>query len=333
MIKRQAIIRLFNLMLICTTVSLAQSIPVATALGEFKLQRLGGYAAGQAYYVQLIEDGASIIAERLGRRKLEGWTIILTADPGSIATIAGNGLPEWIPAVALPQRKTIVMLVPGAGMPPIERNRFEITLLHELTHAYSFAAVMPATFASIPDWYIEGLAGYISGEAYEGQFYALVRGGFHGLIRPLEQLDMSKLLRPTERSLAYAQAYFAMLLLAELYGADIHLVILGELSQGANFAQAFINSIGDAPSVFNQQYLTLLKERYNPWIWLTNPSFLFALFPLIVFVAFVIRRLRMKRQLAILAQQDQLVMSGDWPGELAEKVEQILARPKDRKKN
>ena len=225
------------------------------------------------------------------------------------------------------------MLVPGAGSPPIKKSRFEKTLLHELTHAYTFEAVTSETFASIPDWYIEGLAGYISGEAHESQFYSLVKGGFYGQIRPLWQLEISKLLQPAERELAYAQAYFAMLLLEELYGADIHLVILSELGKGTNFTQAFFNSVGDLPPIFDRQYLRLLEERFNPWMWLTGPRFLFVLFPLFVLVAFVLRRLRMKRQMAVLDQQDQQVMSGARSGELPPKVEQILARPNDPKKN
>jgi hypothetical protein len=117
-------------MLIGGSFIFGQSTTIPTALGELELQRLRGYQSGENYYTQLVEDGAIYIAARLGPTELVGWTIMITEDQSDIRILSGTGLPEWIPAVTLPQRKTIVMLVPGAGSPPIERGRFETIPIH-----------------------------------------------------------------------------------------------------------------------------------------------------------------------------------------------------------
>jgi hypothetical protein len=198
---------------------------------------------------------------------------------------------------------------------------------------YLFTAVPAEFFETLPDWYIEGLAGYISGEAHEGLFYPLVKGGFDGLIRPLRQLELIHLLSPSESEVAYAQAYFAMLLMEELYGSNTHLNILDELGRGSHFAEAFLNSVGILPPIFDRQYLRILEERFNPWMWLTRPRFLFVIFPLLVVAAFVIRRIRMRRQMAVLDHEDRQVRAGERTGTLPNRVEQILARSEGKKRN
>jgi len=91
---------------------------------------------------------------------------------------------------------------------------------------------------------------------------------------------------------AYAQAYLAVRLMADSYGQDIFREIFAIQAKGNSFEDAFSAASGESPARFEEYYLDELGRRYNLLLVLANPRILFITLPLLLLLAYFIRRWR-----------------------------------------
>src|SRR6267142_832324 len=139
-------------------------------------------------------------------------------------------------------------------------------VVHELTHAFMFdllyggsAASMLAhqTFFSIPLWFAEGLAEYMSLGMESNAEMFLRDGVIEGRLPPLQY---------SGGYIVYKQGQSALSYFVDRYGEDRLRDLLRRIRQVHSFDNAFERAAGISVSKFDEQWREWLKRRYWPTI-------------------------------------------------------------------
>jgi hypothetical protein len=80
--------------------------------------------------------------------------------------------------------------------------------------------------------------------------------------------------------------------MADLYGPDVFREIFAGLSAGDDFGTAFARAAGESPAKFQEHYREQLERRYNLLLVAADPRVLYISFPLLLIVAYLVRRWR-----------------------------------------
>ena len=139
-------------------------------------------------------------------------------------------------------------------------------VVHELTHAYMFdllyggsAASMLAhqTFFSVPLWFAEGLAEYMSLGMESNAEVFLRDGVIEGRLPPLPY---------SGGYIVYKQGQSALSYFVDRYGEDRLRDLLRRVRQVRGFDNAFERAAGITVAKFDEQWREWLKRRYWPTI-------------------------------------------------------------------
>jgi len=177
------------------------------------------------------------------------------------------------------------------------RSQWLSTLKHELFHI-----LLGQNDVSIPVWLNEGLAQWHAGQMDWGGFMELGTATARGNLIPLVDLDVILSFNHKRASLAYAQALDATRFLIKHQGESIlpYLLRVDELG----FRERFKAETGEDLISFEIAWRESLEARF--WFFKISqiPSFLWALSPLIVVLAWYLKRRRGKQKLKEWEQQE-----------------------------
>lgn len=261
-----------------------------SALGEFTLE------VAEKYNLQARENLRAAIGSvaialvgRYGPVEPEKFDLIVVRDRMELFAQVGRELPDWIQAVALARPSRVIMLMPTTRDLDISISEFEQTLMHELTHLYLYRLAPARAF---PGWFHEGLATYTSNGFNRSLHWALVKARLFNMFFTLGELNRLDHRSADQSTQAYAQAYLAVRLMADAYGPDIFREIFAIQAKGGSFEDSFSAASGESPARFEDYYLDELGRRYNLLLVLANPRILYITLPLLLLLAYFIRRWR-----------------------------------------
>lgn len=261
-----------------------------SALGEFTLQVTEKYNPQARENLRAaVGSVAMALVGRYGPVPPEKFDLIVVRDRSELFVQAGRELPDWIQAVALERPSRVVMLMPTTRALDISVSEFEQTLMHELTHLYLFRLAPASAF---PGWFHEGLATYTSNGFNRSLHWSLVKARLFHRFFTLGALNRMTHSSADQSTQAYAQAYLAVRLMADSYGPDIFRRIFAIQVKGRSFEDSFSAASGESPARFEEYYLGELGRRYNFLLVLANPRVLFSTLPLLLLLAYFIRRWR-----------------------------------------
>ncbi len=261
-----------------------------SALGEFSLQAAENYnLQAQENLRAAVGSVAIALVGRYGPVKPEKFDLIVVRNRSELFAQAGREFPDWIQAVALERPSRVVMLMPTTRDLDISVSEFEQTLMHELTHLYLYRIAPARVF---PGWFHEGLATYTSNGFNRSLHWALVKARLFHLTFTLGELNRLDHRSADQSTQAYAQAYMAIRLMADSYGPDIFPKIFVIQARGGSFEDSFSAAAGESLAQFEKYYLDELGRRYNFLLVLANPRTLFITLPLLLMLAYFIRRWR-----------------------------------------
>jgi len=212
--------------------------------------------------------------------------ILLPGSQSAFEQITGQRLPEWSAAVAFPDLNKIV-LKPGDYFNP---GLYSESLLHELTHIYIHAC-LPDN--SVPVWFNEGLAMYLSNTAISWE-QSITIGNAVVAQNLLSFEDIERMIRfhKGQAGIAYIQSYLAVEYLVEQFGPHSLRDILTALKTGRNIAAAFQFALGIEYVDFEYLYVKWLKNKYWWLVFLQIKYLLWIIILGLVFLAIVIVKLR-----------------------------------------
>jgi len=166
------------------------------------------------------------------------------------------------------------------------QKRFETVLEHELNHLLVNRIDVDHT---IPRWFKEGFAMFHSNEISLNHKLEIARN-LHN--QNMFNLDAVKTFRGFSKKrfdLAYAQSAIYVLLFNDIYGEKALDNILFEIKNGLGFEDAFYASTSQSINEFEELLYPILKQKYWWFNLISLPNQLFAFFPLLLIIAFIIR--------------------------------------------
>jgi len=202
-------------------------------------------------------------------------------DPNELGTRL-HAVPYWSAGMAKSGAKVLIY---GRN-----RNQWLTTLRHELFHA-----LLGQNQITVPVWLNEGLAQWHAGQLKWGGFLELGAATARGRLIPLVDLDVILSFNHKQASLAYAQALDATQFLIKRQGLSILPFLL--VADERSFRERFKAETGESLIDFEIAWREELESRL--WFFKISqiPGLLWAISPLIVILAWYLKRRRGKMKM------------------------------------
>ncbi len=202
-----------------------------------------------------------------------------------------HSVPYWSAGIA---RAGSEILIYGRN-----RNQWLSTLKHELFHA-----LLGQNEVSVPVWLNEGLAQWQAGQMDWGGFMELGTATARGNLIPLVDLDVILSFNHKRANLAYAQALDATRFLIKRHGESILPYLLRADELG--FRERFTAETGEDLINFEIAWREKLEQQF--WFFKISriPGILWAVSPLIVILAWYLKRRRGKQKLEEWDQEESV---------------------------
>lgn len=203
-------------------------------------------------------------------------------------------IPDWGIAVALPEKNLIFMNTVSAQNTGLIPN-INAVFIHELSHL--FLAKKAAPFArSVPVWFNEGCAVWISGERRSLEM--LNKALLTGSLIAFDDIEYVLRYDPFLAELAYDQSYSAVQSLIGEYGDSVIAGILSKTAETGNFHQAFRSVTGQTVYQFEKDWESALKPpTVIQWAQYTEAILWILIMPALFIIAWIIKRLRAKKKI------------------------------------
>ena len=230
---------------------------------------------------RLIQGERASYPERYGLRLDQPLQVWFYYDPQA-SDVRLHSVPYWSTGIARA----------GSEIHIYGRNRSQwlATLRHELFHA-----LLGQNEIDIPVWLNEGLAQWQAGQTDWAGFMELGTATAQGSLIPLVDLDVILSFNHKKASLAYAQALDATRFLIQRQGASVLPFLL--TNEDRSFRQRFRAETSEDILDFEIAWREDLERRF--WFFKISqiPTILWALSPLIVVLAWFLKRRRNQRKL------------------------------------
>ncbi|NQT61638.1 MAG: hypothetical protein HQ556_01660 [Candidatus Marinimicrobia bacterium] len=240
--------------------------------------------------VELIREEQQYYEALFGLRLEKELEIRFYYNPDKVGSRL-HAVPYWSAGIA---RSGSEILIFGRN-----RNQWLSTLKHELFHA-----LLGQNEVGIPVWLNEGLAQWHAGQMDWGGFMELGTATARGYLIPLVDMDVILSYNHKRANLAYAQALDATRFLIKRHGESILPYLLRADELG--FRERFRAETGEDLINFEIAWREKLEEQF--WFFKISriPGVLWAVSPLIVVLAWYLKRRRGKKKLEEWDQEESV---------------------------
>jgi hypothetical protein len=239
---------------------------------------------------ELIHQEQAVYPLKFGLKLDKALKVFFYYDPKS-ASARLHAVPYWSGGIA---RAGSEIHIYGR-----DRSQWLSTLKHELLHT-----LLGQNEISIPVWFNEGLAQWQAGQMDWSSFMELGTATAREQLIPLVDLDVILSFNHKRASLAYGQSLDATRFLIKRYGESILPYLLRADDLG--FRQRFKLETGEDLIDFEIAWRESLETRFWFFKISTIPGVLWALSPLIVILAWFLKRQRGKKKLREWDDEDRI---------------------------
>lgn len=218
--------------------------------------------------------------------------VVIATSQVEFNTAAGEGIPDWGAAVAIRERRLIVVKSPQLFA--VGKNLDEL-LGHELAHI----ALGDATGDKwLPRWFEEGFCQMMSGEWRFEQDYLLTRAVWGSGLLSLYELESLNRFGGGKAGLAYAESYLAVTSLTREMGIEFYADFFTEYKQSGNFYQAFKQTSGYEYIDWISKWQTETSRKYRFILFIFDSRLFFPLLAVVFLLLYVIklRQVRKKKK-------------------------------------
>lgn len=267
------------------------------------------YHLENSFYSELIDS----VLDRTGNRlkKLLGAelsyraNIHIVEDLDEFKKLTRGILPDWGVAAAFPQRRLMAIKSPDAFY--INRSLEEL-----LAHEYVHLVLADLTgFHSVPRWFNEGLAMYISMEWSWSDNLTLSRAAVFGQLITLKEIEKVNRFGEGKAHIAYSQSYMAVKYFFDEYGGSQAAIFIDSIAAGNSVSEALLASTGSTYKEFNDEYKQSLNKRYNLVSLFMDTMFFWVSLAIIVLIATYLRY-KKKRQYYKKWEEEEKLQSTDF---------------------
>ncbi len=215
-------------------------------------------------------------------------SIYLLDDESKFEIITRGRIPHWGAGAAFPSRKLIAIKSPTKYN--INRSLEEL-LMHEYSHLALAARV---GFNSVPRWFNEGLAMYVSMEWSWSDNLTLSRASVFGQILLLSEIEKLNRFSETKAHVAYSQSYMAVKYFFDEQGPEALNIFLDNIASGVKYSKALKTATGYDAIQFDNQVYVYLIQHYNVVSLFMDTIYLWIFLALVVVYGFVRNQSRKK---------------------------------------
>ena len=227
-------------------------------------------------------------------------TIILASSDSQYRQSGGLQIPEWSAAVAIPDRRLIV-LKPANYFDP---KSYTTSLLHELAHIYLADKLHDN---SIPLWLNEGVAMYLSKKSLNWNESTIAGNAVVGnnLLSFYEVDELIKF-RAGLAQIAYIQSFLSVQYFLTSYGEDELKNMLDSAAKGVEVSEYLKLQLGLEYADLEYNSIEWIKDKYWWMIFLQFENLLWILMPVLAILALVIKKIRNRRKLLEWTKEEML---------------------------
>jgi Flp pilus assembly protein TadD len=170
----------------------------------------------------------------------------------------------WIGTVGASTGRVIAMVSPRKGQQTMGPFHWATVLRHEFTHTVTLSA----TENRIPHWMTEGLAVLEEGTPLKWDWAPLLyKAVSKNQLFPMDELTWGfvRPRKPTDRTLAYAESYWACVYIEQTFGRDAILRMLDAFRAGQSEAQVFRDVLGRSQSAFTAEFFAWAAKQVQGW--------------------------------------------------------------------
>ena len=219
--------------------------------------------------------------------------IVIADTESAFQRMTGNQIPEWGVAAADAYKGVIYFKSPRFNRLAVG---LKILVAHELCHVIMGHAVGKH---SVPRWFDEGFALYISGELGLEDNIVLGRSLIGNQIIPLDAIDDVLAFQQQKAVLAYRESLAAIQYLIERHGEAVLARFVMALSEGKRMNQAVYSVTGVSMATFENQWIHYLRQKYLWYAVLDTRFILSFLFVVLFLWAWTKKNIRSRRQQAV----------------------------------
>jgi len=255
---------------------------------------------GDALYADsVVKVTRARLQELISPFEIDSLDIHIVASERRFDSLAGNSVPDWGAAVAIPLKRLIVIKSPL--ILPGDKSLGEL-----VAHEYSHVALAQAVrFRRVPRWLDEGMSMYVSAEWGWSDNLAISWAVVLGSAIRLSDIERLNRFEGDRVQVAYSESYLAFKYFVDTYGVSSLNILFDEIRAGSGFDDAFVAAIGLDYGAFEQEFSTFLTGRYNLLTLLFDGNIIWILLALIIVVGFILTRINRKKRLAQLDEYDK----------------------------
>ncbi|NOY88036.1 MAG: hypothetical protein GXO93_01440 [FCB group bacterium] len=212
-------------------------------------------------YVKIADSSLSVARNKL--LKLLNDTlpykpsVYIVDDIDIFRKLTWGKFPDWGAGAAFPERQLIAIKDPAKF--PVHRSLKEL-LAHEYTHLVIADKI---GFHTVPRWFNEGMAMYISMEWGWGDNLAMSKSAVFGQFVRLKDIERVNRFNESKAQVAYSESYLAVEYMVKNYGKHSLAVYLDSLSVGVNENKALEAAVGAYDNEFENEFKQYLNQRFN----------------------------------------------------------------------
>ena len=175
-----------------------------------------------------------------------------------------EGLPNYSMSSGWGDGAKSAVVIKQPGLVP----DFQIAMTHEMTHIATRSYIMGYKY-SLPEWFSEGLAVYVSGDLSAAKRSAIDDLCRENRLMSIEELERVHKLSSTDEvtsedvGTAYTQSGLLVEYIADKYGDDSLLQILDRFGPTGDLDEAFVAITGETPDQINADWQNGLKAELD----------------------------------------------------------------------
>jgi hypothetical protein len=307
-----------------------------SALLGAALASTAGLAAGQAddRPRAVVRDSIRVVfwgdAERLARRTLDAALapLPLPGIPGTVAlpastvvlaptqaifdSVAGGRTPDWAAGVAIPAQSLIVL---PAFSRPGRPGDAVVTLRHELAHL----ALNAHVDATVPRWFDEGYATWVSGGWDESSGWLIRLALLRGDAPPLDSLALAWPRAEGHARLAYLLSASAVRHLATSRGEPAFEAFIQEWRSVGSMDRAMRSIYQMTLPQFEREWRAMVRRRYGWVLAISHFAVFWLAVAILVLVLGTARRRNTRERLEALRREEYMLPATTEPWHDAER--------------